>query len=152
MLFHNTHVALSSPWQIYTVVVTTCRAMYQQQFPSGGIWWVVGVWERLPNLAPAQKTTHGKAVNTLAQVLWVNQVIEHRHQDTAYIAIQSCMRQGLLLQRPRWFFPCRPHSLGGPAVLCFTIESIHLSYTGSRLTCLLFLWSEVQSPVQKKIR
>lgn len=133
-------------------VVMTCRAVHQQQFPSGGIWWVVGVWQMwLPNLAPAQKTTHSKAVNTPAQVLCVNKLIKHRHPDTACAAIQSCMRQGLLLQRPPWFFPYRPYSLRGPTVLFFTIDSVDLSSAGSRLTCLLFLWPEVQPPVQEKI-
>lgn len=41
--------------------------------------------------------------------------------------------------------------LGGPTVLFFSTDSINLPCAGSRFTCQLFLWPEVQSPVQEKI-
>lgn len=132
-------------------VVMTCRAVHQQQCPSGGIWWVVGVWQCDSQIWLQLRRQHIAKhwtpwLRFYGSTSWSS-------TDTKTQPMQkSCMRQGLLLQRPCWFFPHWPYwPIGGPKVPFFSIDSIHLSCAGSRLTCQLFLWPAVQSPVQEKI-
>lgn len=86
MLLHYTHAALSSPLQIYAVVMT-CRAADHQQFPSGDMMssGSLGLGKTQPkNLAQAQKTTKTKEVNVLAQVLCMNKLIKHGHRNSLH--------------------------------------------------------------------